>query len=65
MLSSKGIDALVEFGEKTDVILVTRSLDETRFKQLEELLLAWAEKPSKKNQAAIEAAFPFVPDADL
>jgi hypothetical protein len=58
MLSEKGIDALIEWGEKTGEVLVTRGRSPAELKDLEKLLLAWAKDPSAKNRKAVVDAFP-------
>lgn len=53
MMTDDGIDALIEFTDKTGAIIVTRAMTDQEMAGLEKLLLAWKENPGKKTEQAI------------
>lgn len=57
IISNQGIDALIEFSEKTGAIIVTMGRNDQDLADLEKLLLAWQEKPTKANEKAIVDRF--------
>ena len=60
MLTNKGIDALIEFSDKTEAIIVTRSMSDSDSDQLNKMLLDWKAQPTKQKEHAIIIKFAIV-----
>lgn len=62
MLSAKGIDAYVEFTNRTDAMIATVVMTEEEIVKLEKMLLEWdADKSMENEQKILEEFDPDIP----